>query len=49
MAEYPLSLLPLDSDLLSMELPLCYADAMLANDRTDLFLTATGLVQLQVH
>eukprot|EP00048_Salpingoeca_helianthica_P023237 m.23195 g.23195 ORF g.23195 m.23195 type:complete len:593 (+) comp8436_c0_seq1:30-1808(+) len=45
--EYPLGLLPLDSDLLSMELPLCYRDARLAGDRTDLFLTAQGLMQLQ--
>eukprot|EP00047_Mylnosiga_fluctuans_P018839 m.75588 g.75588 ORF g.75588 m.75588 type:complete len:592 (-) comp7825_c0_seq1:65-1840(-) len=47
LAEYALHFVPLDSDVLSMELPLCYRDCALAGDRTDLHHTASALMQLQ--
>lgn len=46
--EYSLSFVPLDSDVLSLELPLCLRDCLLSGDRTDLHHTAAGVMQLQV-
>lgn len=46
--EYTMNFVPLDSDVLSMELPLCYSDCMLHGDRSDLHYAAGGLMQLQV-
>lgn len=46
-AEYPLHFAPLDSDVLSMELPLCFRECALLGDRSELYYTAAGLMQLQ--
>lgn len=47
MAEYPLDLLPVEADLLSLELPNAYRDARLNADRSPLFYTARALLKLQ--
>eukprot|EP01134_Creolimax_fragrantissima_P005244 CFRG5244T1 len=46
--EFPMDLVPLDSDLLSMELPNAFADVALHGDSTPLYYAARSLVKLQV-
>ncbi|XP_045606207.1 vacuolar protein sorting-associated protein 33A [Procambarus clarkii] len=45
--ELPLLLFRLESDLVSMELPLCYRDLQLDSDPTSLFLVAQALMTIQ--
>uniref|UniRef100_A0A0X3PYU4 Vacuolar protein sorting-associated protein 33A n=1 Tax=Schistocephalus solidus TaxID=70667 RepID=A0A0X3PYU4_SCHSO len=45
--ELPLTLLPIDSDLLSMEDPECFADFALRDKETCLFNLARGLIKFQ--
>lgn len=45
--EYHMDLVPFDSDILSMELPNVYKDAMIEGDRTSLFFVAKSLLRLQ--
>ena len=46
--EYQLNLVPLDSDIMSMEAPLCYRETELLGDRTSLYDAAHAIMQLQV-
>ncbi|KNC75931.1 hypothetical protein SARC_11555, partial [Sphaeroforma arctica JP610] len=45
--ELPMDLVPLDSDLLSMELPNAFSDVELHGDDTPLYYAARSLVKLQ--
>ena len=45
--EYKMHIIPQDSDVVSMELPLCYRDCVLMGDRTDLYYAALALLELQ--
>lgn len=45
--EFSLDLIPLDHDVISMEIPLCYRDCYLAGDPSALFYVARALVRLQ--
>eukprot|EP01125_Pyxidicula_operculata_P001470 TRINITY_DN11349_c0_g1_i1.p1 TRINITY_DN11349_c0_g1~~TRINITY_DN11349_c0_g1_i1.p1 ORF type:complete len:649 (-),score=140.94 TRINITY_DN11349_c0_g1_i1:30-1976(-) len=45
--EYKLDLIPFDSDILSMEMPLSFKECSLEGDKTPLFYVARGLMKLQ--
>lgn len=45
--EFQMNLVPLDSDLMSMELPTAFKNCNVHNDRTALFYAARALMQLQ--
>jgi hypothetical protein len=46
--DFEMNFVPLDSDVLSMELPMTFSDCQMWGDRTDLYSVASGIMQLQV-
>ncbi|KAK3751808.1 hypothetical protein QZH41_013274, partial [Actinostola sp. cb2023] len=46
--EYPLELIPLDNDLLSLEMDSCFKECYIENDFTSLYYVANSLMSLQL-
>jgi len=46
--EFQLHVVPMDSDIMSMEQPQVFRECQLLNDRTALFQAARAIMQLQV-